>query len=456
MIKKNLLFALLICTLSTAYAEQQESDTIHVHLSTEAQLIPIYLAKFVEDNSGIPKNMIERLEQTLRFDLNHNGMTNTVRQTADQENWAHKLPTISNEGSKAWKTAHLFYVIKIDINSNKQLVATLFSVNGNISRRIQGIALTGQLDEDRKLIHQLADAVYKTLFEQDGIATTHLLYSIKKKIGDKWISEIWEADYDGENARQVTHDQGYSITPVYIPPENGKKSGGFFYVSYKSAQPKIYVASLKDGTARRLSSLSGNQLMPAISKQRDKVAFISDVTTNPDLFLQPFSIDSGAIGKPQQIFASRKSSQGSPCFNPEGNRLAFVSNKDGSPRIYVMEIPLPGADLKDIKVQLVTKHSQESSAPSWSPDGTKLAYCAFTKGVRQIWVYNFNTGEERQLTRGSGNKENPTWSPNSLNLVYNSSDSDASDLYLINLNQPDPVKITSGPGEKRFPSWEPR
>jgi TolB protein len=196
--------------------------------------------------------------------------------------------------------------------------------------------------------------------------------------------------------------------------------------------------------------------MPAISRQRDKLAFISDITGNPDLFIQPFNPETGSVGKPYQIFSTRQATQGTPTFSPDGSQIAFVSNKDGSPRIYMMEVPAPGTSLKDVKAILITKRNRESTAPCWSPDGTKLAYCAGVQGTRQIWVYDFNTREERQLTQGAGNKENPTWAPDSLHLAFNSSDKGACDLYLINLNQSDATRLTFGDGEKRFPCWEPQ
>jgi TolB protein len=317
--------------------------------------------------------------------------------------------------------------------------------------------LKQDLDQDRRQIHQMADAIFKALFDSEGIASTRILYTKKTQQGKTWISEVWESDYDGQNARQVTSDSGYAITPTYFPAKPGYASGGLFFVSYKTGQPKIYYQSLSgDTTPRRLSYMRGNQLMPTISRQRDKVAFVSDITGNPDLFIQPFSPENGVAGKPYQIFSTNKATQGTPTFSPDGSQVAFVSNKDGVPRIYMMNTPEPGTSLKNIKAQLITKHNKESTAPSWSPDGTKIAYCSSVKGIRQIWVYDLATREERQLTQGPGNKENPSWAPNSLHLVFNSTDANACDLYLINLNQPKATKITFGTGEKHFPSWEPR
>lgn len=448
---KYKLFFFLFTLLTGALLVANEQDaSIYVRLETDTGLIPVYLT--LQDNhaAGFPPSYCLELEKVLRFDLDHNGMTKVLPSTKEREAIAKTFSTHSVSKSTEWKNLGAFYLLKLQIN-NQQAALQLFSQNGDKVRSIEGIALTGDLTKDRRQIHQIADALHKTLFGIDGIASTHILYTKKNKES----SEVWEADYDGYNQRQLTCDSGYSITPVYLPPKPDFHPGAFFFVSYKTGQPKIYYQGLNDNTQRRLTTLKGNQLMPAISRQRDKIAFISDVTGNPDLFMQAFSPEAGAIGKPYQIFSTHQATQGSPAFSPDGKQIAFVSNKDGSARIYVMDIPSPGTSLNQIKATLITKRNRESTAPSWSPDGTKLAYCAPVQGSRQIWIYDFNTKEERQLTQGAGNKENPSWAPNSLHLVFNSSDKGKCDLYLINLNHPESTKIISGDGEKRFPCWEP-
>lgn len=455
---KKYILALLLGLTQMVYSGSEESEPIVVKLTTASQLMPLYLGEFVNDQGNVSDDHAEKLQKVLEFDLGHNGMTYLVPRTEQKEIVVEKIKGPDNlPSTTSLKTLDAYFIVKVTI-ADKKLSAVLIAPNSQVSKKVEGIPVTGNLKDDRRQIHVLADQIHKALFGTDGVASTKFLYTVKSQDPNtkKWIADVWEADYDGGNPRQLTKGMGYCVTPAYVPPKSGYASGSFFYVSYLIGQPKIYMASLKNGEGQRLTPLKGNQLMPAINRQRDRVAFICDVTGNPDLFLQDFSTEKGAQGKPRQIFATHLATQGTPTFSPDGKQIAFVSNKDGSAKVYVMDIPAEGVSLKDIKAKLLTKHTKEGTAPNWSPDGTKIVYCAMTNGVRQIWVYDFEKNDDRQLTQGGGNKENPTWAPNSLHVIFNSTGNNVSELYLINLNQPDAVKISSGPGEKRFPAWEPR
>lgn len=403
-----------------------------VVLETGSKLSPVSVEPFVNNRSGFSRDYLKELENVLRFDFSNNGKT------------------VLAESTKA------LHRISVSVKEYK-LKAVVTSPYEEEELQMNEICLTGYPQEDRRLVHKLSDAILRELFEVEGIASTRLLYTVKKKEGGKDVSEVWECDYDGGNGRRLIQNSGYCVTPAYIPPKPGYIAGSFVYVSYKTGIPKIYVASTEGEVGRQLISLSGNQLMPAVSRLRDRIAYISDVTGSPDLFIQDFDPEKGIQGKPRHLYTAPNATQASPAFSPEGTRIAFVSDKGGgSPAIYVLTIPPQGTPLKTMTPTLITKSNRENTAPCWSPDGTKIAYCAKTNGVRQIWVYDFLTGKERQLTDGAGNKENPTWAPNSMHLVFNTSDSLASELYLINLNQPQAVRISSGTGEKRFPHWQPR
>jgi TolB protein len=416
--------------LFTALAWGSEQELV-VRLETENQLTLIQFSTIEGSRAAFSKEYIQDLEKVLAFDLNHNGSTMLVDEV-------------------------VFYRLTSEVQG-RNLTVQLSSADEQETLLVGPVYLSGYLGEDRRVVHEAADAVHRALFGANGIASTRLLYTVRHQEEGKEYSEVWQADYDGANPKPLTEKKaGYCVTPSYVPPIPGSEADSFLYVSYETGIPKIYLASLKDGRGRKIFSLSGNQLMPTISRQRDQVALISDVTGNPDLFLQPFSPEKGPLGKPRHLYTAPYSTQGTPTFSPDGLRLAFVSNKGGSPRVYILMIPPVGTPLKEIQPVLITKVNRENTAPCWSPDGTKIAYCAKTKGVRQIWVYDLLTGVERQLTQGGQNKENPVWAPNSLHLVYNTSDAGKCQLYLINLKQAKAVKITDGAGDKRFPSWEPR
>jgi Tol biopolymer transport system component len=92
-----------------------------------------------------------------------------------------------------------------------------------------------------------------------------------------------------------------------------------------------------------------------------------------------------------------------PKFSPDGKRVAFSSNRSGNWDIFVMSTTGGKA------VQITTESSHELH-PSWSPDGTKLAFCRLgeVSGKWEIWVTDvLNNGVAHFLGYGLF----PEWSP---------------------------------------------
>jgi TolB protein len=431
-------------------------EEIVVKLTSDAKRLPVYLGPIQSDKSDFPQTFLDSLRSVFAFDINNNGATQIVKKEPqflkDGQNFESAI-----DFSKC-KDADILYIIKMKMEG-KSLSCKVISVNGQSTKLIEGISCTGELDKDRKTMHNLADSIHNLLFQKPGIASSRILFTIRKKVPSvkkelTWTSEVYEADYDGANLKQLTRESSYCVTPFFTNPLSSPKLASLVFVSYKIGQPKIYFISVKDGKTRRLTSLRGNQMTPQASSDGTKIAFACDTTGATDLFLQEFDAATGSLGKARQIFTAKGSAQASPTFSPDGKRIAFVSNKDGSPKIYVMDIPKDGTKMKDIKLELISKRCRENTGPVWSLDGKKIAFSAKTSGPRQIWIYDFENKQERQLTSGKGDKENPSWASNSLHLLFNSTEGDSTNLYLINLNQSDAVKISAGEGEKRFPSWK--
>ena len=429
---KWVLFFLLIGV--SLFASKEEKELV-VSLPTRHFLSSVYIAPIPPNDSPFSLSHLEKLRNVLIDDINQNGSCSVE-----------KDPERSD------------FVINIKL-IEKELLVSMISRKKDITQTLPFEKLSGAYFSDKRIIHQISDKLTKMMTGFEGIASNRILYAVQfpetTSEGTVWKSEIWESDYDGDNPRQVTHENSYCITPVFFPVEGDFTKNKFLYVNYKLGQPKIYLGSFDRLKGESFVKLRGNQLLPAISRKGDMLAFISDASGRADLFVQPLSRHHGLLGKPIQAFSFPNSVQASPTFRPDGKKIAFVSDKEGTPRIFLIDTPSPGKVSRPRPLCLTKKYRQ-NTCPSWSPDGTKLAYSAMIDGNRQIVIYDFLSQEEIQLTNGKSHKENPCWALNSLHIIYNTVDPSSSELFLINIKQKESLQITSGSGKKHYPAWKPR
>lgn len=291
-----------------------------------------------------------------------------------------------------------------------------------------------------KQLHQCTDQLSLELFGKKGIASKKILCT--SRMGEKHAIVAWDSS---SNKKILLIQDSILVTPKFLP-----HSPLFFVVSYMDGAPKICLSSLLEPQLQRITYLEGNQLMPTVTKTLDRIAFICDAAGREDLYIQDFSPSKGVQNKALCLFSKKNCTQGSPTFDPEGKKIALVSNKDGSPRIYLL-------DIENLRTSgnfvLLTKKNRENTSPDWSPDGTKILYSAMTSGTRQIWMLDLDTQEELQLTFDSGHKENPSWGTNSFHFLYNRCLQSHAELYMMNLREKKPIKL-SADEDARFPTWE--
>jgi DNA-binding winged helix-turn-helix (wHTH) protein len=95
-----------------------------------------------------------------------------------------------------------------------------------------------------------------------------------------------------------------------------------------------------------------------------------------------------------------------PSFSPDGSQIAFSSNRSGQYEIYLRSLAPDGAERQ------VTSDGQENIQPAWSPDGRYLAYIPRLRGG--IKIIPVSGGAARYLTDTG---DSPQWSPNGRLLM---------------------------------------
>ena len=127
----------------------------------------------------------------------------------------------------------------------------------------------------RLAAHRFADDIVETLTGHKGIASSRIAF-VSTRSGRK---EIYTADYDGANVRQLTHDNSISVAPALAP--NGSKLA---YTGYQSGYADIYLIDLGSVLAAA-SQVSGTNSGAAFSPNGGQIACTLSKDGNPELYV---------------------------------------------------------------------------------------------------------------------------------------------------------------------------
>ncbi|MBN2408991.1 MAG: S9 family peptidase [Candidatus Aminicenantes bacterium] len=110
-------------------------------------------------------------------------------------------------------------------------------------------------------------------------------------------------------------------------------------------------------------------------------------------------------------------SVGSPAISPDGQNIIFT-------RVWVDKIndrsnsSLWITDIEGKRVRELTGGNWRDSSPVWSPDGRKVAFVSDRDGTSQIHVMWLDTREVAQLTRVENSPSGVAWSPDGMKLAF--------------------------------------
>ena len=152
-----------------------------------------------------------------------------------------------------------------------------------------------------------------------------------------------------------------------------------------------------------------------------------------------------------------------PSWSPDGKQIAFITLGKNDYDLVLSNTEELSSKTVTSSIALPKKHREhvmQYLAPSWSPDGKKMAYVS----GQQIATVDLETGEKRELTSGFAYKIFPRWSPDGKWIAFNKVrfkkkepmyGESRVELFIIDPEGKNPKILTYLKGETYLPQWSP-
>ena len=194
-------------------------------------------------------------------------------------------------------------------------------------------------------------------------------------------------------------------------------------------------------------------LVRAVVDAQAQIAFVSEREGNPEIYVMDIN------GKNPRRLTNNPHDDWDPSWSPDGKRIVFFSDRDGHVdaqhgwstfEIYVM-------DADGDNPQNRTNNPADDKYPSWSPNGKQIVFVSDRDGNREIYVIDADGGNLQRLTENPNEDDFPSWSPDGKQIVFSSARAGHFDyeIYVIDADGGNPQRLTENLKTDWDPVWSP-
>lgn len=138
-----------------------------------------------------------------------------------------------------------------------------------------------------------------------------------------------------------------------------------------------------------------------------------------------------------------------PALSPNGRLLAFVSDRTGAPNLFLLNRATG-------TLQQLTDDAFVYENPTFSPDGSAIAVASDRSGNLDLFLFDLETDQVRQLTSATSAENEPAFSPDGNVLVYTTNATGIEDIHSLLVATPaQTTRLTNAKAIDRAPAFSP-
>lgn len=436
---RNLTILLLLATAAASSAQEPPPDAEvppggrDVYLSVREGVEQIAVALPTPRAEADVEGAARDLAEVTRNDLHFSGLFQIVDPSwyrwVEEETEENEPPRVT---AKRWRSIGAAYLLRSRLaGGDDEIVLEAWLVDLESGDEVLGKRYRTRPDLARRMAHHLADDILTYFTGSRSVFTTHVAYVSRR--GE--AQEIYLADYDGANERQLTRTGTLNLSPAVSP--SGKLLA---FTSYLSGQPRLHLADIETGEIRSLFDCTGLCQSASWSPRGDQLAFSMSVDGNPEIYV--VSRD----GLEPVRLTDHPAIEVSPVWSPTGDELAFVSDRSGGPQLYAM-------DRYGLNVRRLTYAFEQATDPAWSPKGDRIAYTGRVEGSHRICLLDLAALEETCFPPTGSGDEAPAWSPDGEYLAFLAATAGRTTMHMRRADGTGEARPVFLRGDPKTPDW---
>ena len=268
----------------------------------------------------------------------------------------------------------------------------------------------------------------------------------------------FDISLDGERAAFSWNPDGrWEIYEISLRSESDPSTG----LRHRSYREHRHVGARRqaqpDSSGQRpklVSRAPGGKFHPRYSPDGHRLAFVADFDGSEHFHIILHDL---ATGEQTDLTPNVTSSlQAVFAWSPDGKQIAYISDVAGQFDTYVMTIGEGNERIGEDRLVLDAGHP--AWKVRWSPDGLWLVVTVEANGADYgTFIVRANGGDVHRIVDENGpiNAKDACWSPDSRRLAFCSDIHGNYDIGIYAIETDNITWVTEGNGQKQFPVWSP-